>query len=183
VAHGLEDPAALLRREAARAAGAQGCLHLVAVALADEAWVVRQAAAAASRDVGREAVALLLPFLRSDPSPEVRVAAASSLLELAPHDPLTLDALVATLEEDEPRVREEVVARLPSLPGKEAARALLRALHREVAFERPRPAVLFRLFLALRRVTRVDPGYVPGASRDALRRLVARAERTVAETP
>jgi hypothetical protein len=183
IARMLRDPATLLRRDAAVVAGEGRFRALLAAALEDPAWSVRAAAASGHRSLGTEAFDPLLRVMREDPSAEVRLAAAHALMDMSPGDPRLLDAVVATLGEEAPRVREDLLARWRVLPRGEWGRALARGLAAESARRPPRTAVLSRLFLAFGRVSGRDLGYHPGLPEPETARLVEQATRLARNAP
>jgi hypothetical protein len=171
------DPSILLRRDAVGLAGRVGVAAVARAALSDPAWAVRQEACAAllaARDVG--AVPLVVRLLeRPDPDPRVRAAAAHALLGLAPADERVARVLVAQVRGSDDALADDVGARLTLLDAAVAARALAGALAEEASRppEAARRAVLFRLFLAYRRVTGRDPGYDPSMPPERVRAIVA----------
>ena len=165
VGRALADPATLLRRSAATAAGRAGFRALLQTALRDEAWVVRQAAAAAVVDAYPEgmAVSVLQPIFLSDPSDPVRLAAARALLTVAPERRDVLDAILARIPEETPGVRSELLGALEVLPKDAVIALAARGLRREIARPEPRPGMLAALF----RLFRQTAGWEAGATRPA----------------
>ncbi len=178
VGRALADSATLLRRSAATAAGRAGFRSLLQTALRDEAWVVRQAAAAVVPEAyaAASAVSVLQPIARSDPSAPVRLAAARAILEAAPDRRDVMDGLLAQVPNEEPGVRTELLEILESLPKEQVIGLAARGLRGEIARPEPRPAVLAMLFRLFRQAAGWEAGFVPGMSPAELERTVARVE-------
>jgi hypothetical protein len=170
------DPSLLLRRRAVAVAGREGVLAVPREALRDASWAVRQEACAAlvaGRDA--DAVPLLVPCLRDpDPDPRVRAAAAHALLALGPKDERVARVLVRQLRGRDATLADDVSRRLPLLDAEVAARALAWGLEEEAARTPEDRTVLFRLFVAFRRVTGSDLGYHPAMPIEEVRARVAR---------
>ncbi len=175
VAHALEDPALLLRRSAASAAGRLGYRAVLSVALQDPAWAVRQAAVAATPVAhGMYAADLIVPFVRSDPEPAVRRTAVETLGPLVAGRAELADVLVAALDDPDPSVGAAAERALAGLDAEDALPAARRALEGELRRAQPRAAAFARLFGLVRRHTGWDPGYWPGMPRADVERLVGR---------
>lgn len=174
VAHGLRDPAPLMRRAATEVAGRESFPALIRIALRDDAWMVRQAAcAAAVRGSGTEAPELLLRAFRCDTATQVRLAAAVALFELEAPGARVLQTLVQGLFDAVPGVRDLCAARLPGIDARRVVPIVLSMLEAEARLPRPRSSVLARLFLVLERSTNRKIGYVAGMSAEEVRTLLA----------
>ena len=179
----LLDPAALMRRDGAVAAGALGHGDLVARAIKDKAWVVRQAACGAAVDADdADAVLVLVRRLDRDPSPEVRKAAALGLLTLAPRSRDAMVALLRLQRGAATPVQDMVAHRLARMKPYPVAWAVHRALVQELGRKRMKSAYLYRLFALFQRVSGVDVGFHPGSKRDDTNKMVSRVGRWVRET-
>lgn len=166
IAFGLQDRAALLRREAASLAGIAGFRALALRALDDPAWLVREEAVRAIvRIDGRDAVGLLAVRLAEDPSLEVRAAAAMGLVRAAPESPRAVDALLASQVAEEARLRDAIGARLAELPPTPVVQGIVRGWRRAMARREPSRGYLFRTALLYGRLTGTALGYYPGATR------------------
>jgi hypothetical protein len=190
VARGLRDPAALMRRQALVLAGIAGFPALARRGLADATWLVRaQAVRVVTALDGRRAQEALLRLLATDPSREVRGAAAQGLLEVAPGDDRTVDALLHTQVGPESALRAAVAARLARQPAAPVVRGIVRGWRRALARPKPDPGYLFRTALLFQRLTGLDLGYVPESSPEVRARMVARmqdwldAQEAAPETP
>jgi HEAT repeat protein len=175
VARALDDPAILMRRAGAVAAGRMAHTALLRAALQDEAWAVRQSAVgAAGPALGAQGVPLLLARLREDPEPAVRLAALQALRPLAAGRSDVADAWVRALEDADAGVRAAAERALAGLPPEDALPAIARALRSETARTEPRPAALARLFVLFEKSAGWDPGYRPGMPRAEVEALVNR---------
>ncbi len=178
----LLDPAALMRRDGALSAGSLGHGDLVARAIKDKAWVVRQAACGAAVDaVDTKAVPTLVSRLDRDPSPEVRKAAALGLLTLAPRSRAAMVALLRLQRGPATPVQDMVAQRLARMKPVPVAWAVHRALVQELGRKRMKSAYLYRLFALFQRVTGVDVGFHPGSKRADTNKMVSRVGRWVRE--
>ncbi len=177
VARGLRDPAVLLREAAARAAGQAGFLALARLAAGDAHARVREAGLLAlARLDPAGARALLFERLAGETEPGPRRAAALGLWHAAPDDPAVLDALLSTLAEEGPTVREPVARALRDARAAPLAEAVARALDRASRRVNPIPAFLVRVTTLYHRVTGHDLGYLPGAPPERLRAMARAAE-------
>jgi len=178
IAAALDDPAALQRERGAELAGVAGFGALARLALRDEVGRVRERALASVAAIdGEGASDLYLARLRGDPDPAVRRAAARALLTATPERPDALDELLGTLAEADPSVREPVARALLLAPPLPLADAIARALRRAAERASPLPAYLLRLSTLFQRVTGVDLGYAPGASRVEISAMALVVER------
>ncbi len=174
VARALSDPAILLRREGAIAAGRLDFRALLSIALQDEAWAVRQAAVPGiAASYGAEANRSLLPLLASDPSPQVRMAAASALR--ARGRPSVADALLRALDDPHPGVRHAAQTTFLALGPADALPAIHRALVAEGRSDQPRAAAYARLFALFERFSGWRAAFYPGMPADRLGALVDHA--------
>jgi len=121
---------------------------------------------------GAEAVETLLDLLRTDPSIEVRGAAALGLLEVGTAEERVLDALLATQVEEDARLRDAIGTRLAQLDALTVVRAIERGWTRALNRKKPSNGYLFRTSLIYHRLTKQDLGYFPGASTSELRGMV-----------
>ena len=182
VAHGLRDPAALMRTEAVRAAGLAGFPALARRALADRAPVVRQEAVAVlARLEGSAALAVLIDRLATDPAREVRTAAAAGLLQVAPADARAIDALLATQVEEESRLRDAISTRLAEQTPAPVVAGIVRGWRRALARAAPHHGYLFRTALLYQRLTGQDLRFYPQARTEELRAMLLRMEAWLGE--
>ncbi|MFV1958931.1 MAG: hypothetical protein ACC662_05910 [Planctomycetota bacterium] len=176
VAWGLEDPAILLRRRAARAAGERGFAALAQRALHDEAWAVRQAGVGAVlKALDADAAAQVLLDYRQRPlQREVRRTVIRGLVGLGAGRTAVVDALVEELAGEDDTVREDVVSGLLRLPPADVLGGLTRAMETETRRPRPRKGVVSRYALLYQRVTGDREGYTPGLDAEGLAALLER---------
>ena len=184
IAHGLKDPAALLRREATKLAGEIGFSALVRRALKDEAWFVREEATrAVIQTEGPRCVDALLSLLADDPSIEVRGAAALGLLTIAPDEDRVIDALLATQVSEEVKLRDAIATRMTQLDKQRVVRGIDRGWQRALRRRDPSRSYLFRTSLLFQRLTGEDLGYYPGAPRGEMREMHGRIRAWLAQAP
>jgi hypothetical protein len=179
------DSSLLLRRRAVAVAGRAGVPSVARQALSDSSWAVRQEACAAlvaARDA--DAIPALVPLLRDpDPDPRVRAAAAHALLALGRSDDRVARVLVRQVRGRDATLADDVGRRLPLLDPAVAVRALVWGLEEEAARTPEDRTVLFRLFVAWRRVTGRDLGYHPEMPIEEVRARVARLREATSPAP
>ncbi len=110
-----------------------GLLPTLVEALASQESDVRWAAARILVDLGRlhrEALPVAVGLARTDPNPEVRRMALFCLRELAPEEPVTVDALLDASQDADRQVRRAALASMAALraPSPEIAARLAQVL-------------------------------------------------------
>ncbi len=184
VAYGMRDRAALMRQEAVRLAGQAGFRALARRALEDRAWLVRkEAAGVVARLEGEAAIDVLVPLMRRDEALAVRAAAAQALLRAAPTEVRVVDALLAAQVAEEPRLRDAIATRLAAQEPQPVVRGIIRGWQRALARDAPSRGYLFRTALLFQRLTDVDLGYYPGATKDELQAMLGKMESWLASAP
>lgn len=171
------DPAILLRRLAVLAAGRSKEGAIARAGLSDPSWIVRQAAcsAVAQAEYLPALPDLLAQVMTPDPDARVRAAAAAALFPFAERRQVRIRPLVGLLRDPDASLAEAVASAITRFPADATGRAIASELAEEALYE-DSPldrTVLFRLFVAYRRVTGRDPGYDPTLPPDRVRGIVA----------
>jgi hypothetical protein len=190
LAHAARDESALVRREAALAAGRARLFPFVRDALRDASPLVREAACTALAVAeARGAAEHVAALLRApDPDARVRAAAARALARLAPGEPAAAEVLLEAVAGEDRALADVALSAAALLDRAVLAPAWARAVTARVARDDAEPdrVALTRLYQAWRRLTGRDAGYEGDESPARVREIVARvapASSGAAEAP